>query len=158
MAITAKARARLQLRAETRLGPITTLGIVKAAAATVKGGGTSLLTSGLKNIGAQVNVDSEAQNRLQLTITSGRRLVRLCSLSAEARAENGHTQLRVGGLEWYRTNQPRVFYVIPAGPKSIAGMDPYKRFLEAVRQGVLQDDPAALVTVATPDAQPTAAR
>jgi hypothetical protein len=118
----------------------------------VKGGGASLLTSGLKNIGAQVNVDGEAQNRLQLTITSGKRLIRLCSLSAEARTENGHTHLRVGGLEWYRTNQPRLFYVIPAGPKSIAGMDPYKRFLEAVRQGVLEEDPSALVTVATPEA------
>ena len=37
-------------------------------------------------------------------------------------------------------------------------MDPYKRFLEAIRQGLLEEDPSALVTVATPDAQPTAAR
>jgi hypothetical protein len=61
VAITAKQRVRLQLRADTRMSPTAALGIVKSATAGVKGGGASLLTSGLVNIGAQVNVDGEAE-------------------------------------------------------------------------------------------------
>src|ERR1019366_7610250 len=111
MAITAKHRARLQLRADTRLDPTSALAIVKAATGTVKGGG------------AKVQINGEAASRLQLSITSGKRLIRLCTFSAEVVSEGGRTQLRVGGLETYRTNQAHFFYVIPAGPKAIAGMD-----------------------------------
>jgi hypothetical protein len=117
----------------------------------VKGGGASLLTSGIMNIGAQVHINGETASRLQLSITSGKRLIRLCTFSAEVVSEGGRTQLRVGGLETYRTNQAHFFYVIPAGPKAIAGMDPYKRFLDAIRQVVQQQDPSAQVSVDTPE-------
>ena len=96
-------------------------------------------------------MDSEGNNRLQLTITSGRRLID-SALSPQRRGPPTTTPSSARRLEWYRSNQLHMFYVIPTGPKSIAGMEPYKRFLEAIRQGLLEEDPSALVTVATPDA------
>jgi hypothetical protein len=149
--MSAKTRARLALQLTTSLDPDAALAAVKTAAAKVKGGGTSLLTSGLQNIGAQVNIEREKPGRLTLSITSGKRLVELCTFSAVATAKDGATSLRVGGLETYRTNQPRLLYLIPVGPKSIAGMAPYKRFLEEVTAALARADPTSTGSISSPD-------
>lgn len=82
--VSAQTRASLSLTGSTRLDPATVLATVKTAAAGVKGGGASLLTTGLQNLGAQVNVENERDSHLALSVTSGKRLVELCTFSAVA--------------------------------------------------------------------------
>jgi hypothetical protein len=151
-AITAKSRSQLRLEATTSLSPADALGLVRQAAGNVKGGGTSLLTSGLQNIGAQINIEREGTNALAMSITSGKRLIELCTFSARvngARAD-GKTVLQVGGLETYKTNQSKFLMIIPTGPKTIAGMAPYKRFLDAVAEALRAREPNAEITVDVP--------
>ncbi len=150
MAITAKSRAQVALRATTRLDAATALGLVKQATGSVKGGGKSLLTSGIANLGAGIHVEAEKPDHLALSITSGKRVVELCTFSASVSTLDGQTTIRVGGLERYKTSQPRVAGFIPSGPKSILGYDPYRRYLDAVKQEVLSKDPSAEVTIAEP--------
>ncbi|MGH2831428.1 MAG: hypothetical protein ACRDK2_01525 [Solirubrobacteraceae bacterium] len=147
MAITAKARAKTTLRATTKLEPSAVMDLIKQATGAVKGGGASLLTSGLQNLGAEVHIEQEGEAWLRLSITSGKRVVELCTFSASVVAENGQTKLRVGGLETYKTNQPRLFYVIPTGPKTIAGFSPYKRFLDHLATEVRAKDSKGSVVV-----------
>jgi hypothetical protein len=66
--------------------------------------------------------------------------------------QDGHgvTNLRVGGLESYRTSQPTYLF-IPVGPKSIAGFDPYKRLLNNIANALAKADPQATVSVQTPN-------
>lgn len=151
MSITAKSRSQLALLATTRLPPGDVLGFVRAAAGEVRGGGTSLLTTGLQNLGAQVHIERESDDALALSITSGKRLVELCTFSARVTTDqNGTTTLRVGGLERYRTTQATMFF-IPVGPKMIAGYDPYQRFLSHVAEALSARDPEAVVSVRGPD-------
>jgi hypothetical protein len=148
MAITAKSRAQVALQATTTLDAETTLGLVKQATGNVKGGGKSLLTSGIANLGAGIHVEAEKPDQLGLSITSGKRVVELCTFSATVNSSDGRTSLRVGGLEHYKTSQPRVAGFIPSGPKSILGYDPYRRYLDAVKRELLARDPSAEVTIA----------
>lgn len=151
MAITARNRAQLALRATTKLPTTDALDLVRAAAGEVRGGGASLLTSGVQNLGAQVHIEVESSHRLGLSITSGKRLVELCTFTAEAIEDGeGVTTLRVGGLETFRTTQPTYLF-IPVGPKSIAGYDPYKRFLNHIANALAKADPRATVSVTTPN-------
>jgi hypothetical protein len=120
----------------------------------VKGGGASLLTTGVQNLGAQAHVEQERPDGLALSITSGKRLVELCTFSASVEASNGYTSLRVGGLETYKTSQSRLFYLIPTGPKSIAGFSPYKRFLDSVAAELRVEDSAADISIGVPDGTP----
>lgn len=130
--MSAKSRARVRLEATTMMIPEHALHAVKIAAGRVKGGGASLLTTGLQNIGAQVNIEHESPGQIALSITSGRRILELCTFSAVASNGNGCTILRVGGLDTYKTTQSTFLGFIPVGPKAIAGYAPYKRFLEEV--------------------------
>lgn len=152
MAITAKARARTALVAKTTLEPQQALDVVKAAAGEVQGGGLSLLTSGLQNLGSAVHIENESPGMLDLSINSGKRLVELCTFSATAHSQDCRTELKVGGLETYKTNQPKLLYVIPLSPKSIAGVSPYKRFLEGVREALMAADPSAAASITDPGA------
>jgi hypothetical protein len=150
MAVTAKARSQTALHATTSLEPQAVLALVKQATGAVKGGGASLLTSGVQNLSAEAHVEQEAPDGLRLSITSGKRLVELCTFSATVQTDNGQTALRIGGLETYKTSQPRVIGFIPAGPKSIAGFSPYKRLLEHVAAELQANDSAATVAVGVP--------
>lgn len=151
MAISVKSRAQLALSATTSLPPSEVVKLVRAATREVRGGGTSLLTTGLQNLGAQVHIERESDSVLALSITSGKRLVELCTFAARVTTDHGgRTSLRVGGLESYRTTQSTVFFV-PVGPKMIAGYDPYQRFLDHVAETLSARDPNAVVTVRTPD-------
>lgn len=146
--MSASNRAKLHLEASLAVHPVAVLQNVRVAAQQVKGGGASLLTTGLQNIGAQVNVEREAHDRLVLSITSGKRLVELCTFSAVVRPDGQNTALCVGGLETYRTTQSTMLGFIPVGPKMIAGYAPYKRFLEAVAahlQGLSADATVRIV-------------
>lgn len=149
-AVTAQARSQLALSATTGLEPAAVLALVKRAAAAVKGGGASLLTTGVQNLGAEAHVEQELPNGLKLSITSGKRLVELCTFSAAVSANNGQTRLRVGGLESYKTSQPRLFYFIPIGPKSIAGFSPYKRFLAQVEAELRANDQQVTISTTGP--------
>jgi hypothetical protein len=152
MTITSKTRSKVALYATTSLDPAASLALVKQAAEQVKGGGKSLLTSGVANVGATIHVEGEDAESLALSITSGKRLVELCTFSAQATPSNGTTSLRVGGLDRYKTVQSRLFHLIPTGPKRILGYDPYRRFLDTVRAALAVADPSATVAVGTPSA------
>lgn len=143
-----KTRAGLTLTATTHLDVPASLHAVKAAAGRVKGGGTSLLTTGLQNLGAQIQVERETPSALTLSLTSGRRLVELCTFTAVAAQAGDVTTLRVGGLQTYRTTQSTVLGFIPVGPKMIAGMAPYKKFLAELDDELRRADPGADVTIA----------
>jgi hypothetical protein len=105
-----------------------------------------LLTSGIANVGAKVHVESEQPDRLSLSITSGKRIVELCTFSAQVSASGDGTRLRVGGLERYKTSQS----AFPPGPKAIMGYDLYRRFLDAVAEGLRASDGRAQITIAGP--------
>lgn len=153
MVASARSRAQLRLAATTLLSPSDALEVVRQAAGTVKGGGSSLLTSGLQNLGAQVNIERESSDRLALSITSGKRIFELCTFSARVGpGADGRTRLIVGGLETYKTNQTRLYMVIPLGPKQIAGYDPYKRFLNAVAAVLNGRDSSAQISIEMPSA------
>ena len=152
MAMTAMVRAGTALRATTTLEPAAVLALVRRATGAVKGGGASLLTSGVQNLGAQAHVEHERPDWLTLSITSGKRLVELCTFSASVDVRNGRTSLRVGGLETYKTSQSRLFYLIPTGPKSIAGFSPYKRFLDQVAAELRANDTGAEISIGIPTA------
>jgi hypothetical protein len=130
--MSAQARASLSLTGSTRLDAGTVLQTIKATAVTVRGGGASLLTTGLQNLGAQINVEREEDGTLALSVTSGKRLFELCTFSAVTRNDQTRTQITIGGLETYKTTQSTVLGFIPIGPKMIAGYAPYKAFLNAV--------------------------
>jgi hypothetical protein len=150
MAVTAQARAQTALQATTSLEPAAVIELVKQATGSVKGGGASLLTSGAMNLGAEAHVEQETPTGLKLSITSGKRLVELCTFSAAVTQQDGQTVLRLGGLESYKTSQPRAVGFIPAGPKSIGGFSPYKRLLDQVAAELRARDSAATVTVGVP--------
>lgn len=151
MAITAKSRSKTALKASTTLSPADALALVKAATGEAKGGGASLLTSGITNAGAQVHIEQEQPERLSMSITSGKRVVELCTFSAAVRQNGGKTELTVGGLETYKTKQETLLYFIPLGPKAIHGFSLYKRFLDQVAARLKAQDAEASVTVAVPE-------
>ena len=97
MPVTAKSRSQVALTATTLLDVASTLALVKEAASQVKGGGKSLLTSGVANLGAAVHVEAETATGLSMSITSGKRLVELCTFPVTTSASEGKTSLRVGG-------------------------------------------------------------
>lgn len=150
-AVTARGRSKLRLQVTTSLAPSAALDAVRAATGTGKGGGISLLTTGIVNLSAGVHVETESATRLGLSITSGKRLVELCTFSAEVTRSGVATSLRVGGLETYKTLQTKVYGLVPAGPKRIMGYDPYRRFLEEAAARVLDADPGAAVEFVIPD-------
>jgi hypothetical protein len=150
MAVTAKARARTALLAGTNLSLGDALDVVKAATNLAKGGGTSLMTSGVVNVGAQIHIEEEHPDRLELSITSGKRVVELCTFAAIAVQEEGWTSLTVGGLQSYKTSQSRLFGFIPMGPASITGFSLYKRFLNAVSTQLQTADPEASISIQDP--------
>jgi hypothetical protein len=127
------------------------LEVVKATATSIKGGGKSLLTTGVVNIGAQVNVVRESPTSVAFSLTSGKRLIELCTFSAEATTNGaGGTAVRLGGLETYKTQQRKALGFVPVGPKQILGMDPYKRFLNAAADALRAADPMAELIVQQP--------
>jgi hypothetical protein len=85
---------------------------------------------------------------MALSITSGKRLVKLCTFSAAAQNGPSGTEVKIGGLETYKTTQSTVLGFIPVGPKMIAGYAPYKAFLNAVATALRSADDAATVTIA----------
>lgn len=152
MGITAKARSTVRITGTTQLSPEQVLEIVREGASTTKGGGASLLTTGIWNIGAQIVVARADDSSLTMALTSGRNLVELCTFSARVNREaTGRTGVLVGGLETYKTQQQKLYYVIPVGPKQIPGMSPYKRFLDSVHRRILESDPTADVQIAQAD-------
>lgn len=146
--LTAKSRATLQLRATTVLDPEQVLRLVKEAAGKVTpaGIGRALLLSGLGAAKAKVEVTSEEPGRINMSVSAP--MGTLCSWPATTEAREGKTVLTVGPLGNYATSQSTMLGVVPAGPKSIPGMDTYKRFLDQVQQSLAAADPTASVTVA----------
>jgi hypothetical protein len=152
VAVTAKARARTALLASTHLKPDEVLDVVKSATGQVKGGGASLMTSGVTNAGAQVHTEQEHADRLALSITSGKRLLELCTFAAIASQNSEQTSLTVGGLETYKTSQSRFLGIIPIGPASIPGFSLYKRFLSEIETQLQAADPLASISIQDPTA------
>jgi hypothetical protein len=149
-AITAKSRARTALAATTTLNPAEALAAVKQATGQAKGGGASLLTSGVVNAGARVHIEKEFPDGLAMSITSGKRLVELCTFSALAEEKDGQTALQISGLETYKTSRSYLLGFIP-GPASVPGFSLYKRFLDQVATQLRSQDPQATVSIAVPE-------
>ncbi len=151
MGVTAKARAGTALTGTTAMPPAEVFNLLRSMAGSVKGGGASLLTTGITNLGAMVNVVRTTESTMVFSLTSGKRLVELCTFSATASVGlDGRTRLRIGGLETFKTQQSKFLFVIPAGPKQIYGMAPYKRFLAATAAEIQARDGSAAITVAQP--------
>ena len=149
MGVTAKSRSTVRITGTTQLPPAKVLDLVREGAGSTKGGGASLLTTGIWNIGAQIVVVGSNEDSLALALTSGKGLVELCTFGASASvAESGRTKVTVGGLETYKTQQQKLWYLIPIGPKMIPGMAPYKKFLTTVTQRIAESDPTSNVQIA----------
>lgn len=151
MAVTAKSRAKLQARISTTMDPVALKAALRRAADAETGGGVSLLTSGVQNLGARVHVERERDDGFDMSINSGKRIVELCTFSANLATAGGVTTATVGGLETYKTTQTKVLEFIPVSPKRIAGFSRYQRFLDSVRSEVLASDPAAQVQIVVPE-------
>jgi hypothetical protein len=147
MGITARSRATLSLQATTKLEADDVLAIVAEAAGDVKGGGASLLTTGVRNFGAEVQVASRHAERLELVVTSTRGLVSLMTLTARTTRAEGRTSLTIS-IGTYKTQQSKFLMLVPTGPKYIHGMAPYKQFLETVERMLTARDPQVVVTIA----------
>lgn len=147
MAGTVKARASLMLRGTTMLDPERTLQVLRASAGAMRGGRMPTVTTGIGDLGAQVHVVREAEGLLWMTMTSGRQLATLCTFCAHVWNDAGTTNIRVGGLDHYRTQQPRLFQLVPIGPATIKGMAAYRRLLEHLRAEITIEDPGARLTV-----------
>jgi hypothetical protein len=152
MGITVAQRASFMLEAESSLSTEALIQIVKDAAGEVKGGGKGLLSAGITALGATVSVGRETPNSVSLSINSTKKLSgdSLCTFTASVAALSGSStqRLTVGGLDKYNIKQDKLLYFIPVGPKLIPGMDPYKRFLEAIATKIKGADAKALVTQA----------
>lgn len=155
----APAKVRTRLEAHTRLAPNEALDVVREASAEVRGGGKGILTAGavagiggLANVGSAVHVEESDPDSLGLSITSGKRLVELCTFKASCKHSDGTTILRVGGLKTFKSTQPTALGFIPIGPKVVMGFDAYKRLLVAVETVLKQRDPNATVTIGVPTA------
>ncbi|MDR3165844.1 MAG: hypothetical protein LBU13_09745 [Synergistaceae bacterium] len=148
MGLTVKQRASLHLEGTTSIDRETVMNLLEATAGTVKGGGASLLTTGLWNIGAHINIVNRSEGGFEFALNSGKDLVELCTFGASVHSDDaGNTVLRVGGLDTYTTSQSKVYGFIPAGPKMIHGMDPYKRYLNAVLEEIKNRDPEAELVI-----------
>jgi hypothetical protein len=148
MGITAENRASLHLEGATSIDKATLMDLLEATASTVKGGGASLLTSGLYNIGAHINIAGRTEDSFEFAINSGKDLVELCTFGAKINTDDsGKTFIRVGGLDTYTTSQSKMLGFIPAGPKMIHGMDPYKRYLNAVLEELQGRDAEAQLVI-----------
>jgi len=126
------------------------LSIVKGAIGQVKGGGASLMTSGIANAGARAHVEEEHADRLALSINSGKRLLELCTFAAITAQNAGQTSLTVGGLETFKTSQSRLLGIIPIGPASIPGFSLYKRLLSEIQTQLQAADPLASTSIQDP--------
>jgi hypothetical protein len=153
----APAKIKTRLEARTQLSPDEALNVVREASGEVKGGGKGILTAGavagiggLANVGSAVHVEESGQDSLGLSITSGKRLVELCTFKASCEQADDGTVLRVGGLTTFKATQSTALGFIPIGPKVVMGFDAYKRLLTAVEGGLKQRDPAATVTIGIP--------
>ncbi len=157
MAIIAKTRAQLALHATTRLHQKKTLDLVRVAVGAVRGGGTSLLTSGLQNIGAQVHVERASDSALALSITSGKRLIELCTFSAHVtNGSDGMTLLRVGGLEILPHLTTEDVRVHPGRPEVDRGIRRVQAIPEPRRGRVVEGGSAGDRLVADPQLEAAA--
>lgn len=147
MGITAKQRATYRLTGTTTLAPSEIFRLTKDLGAEVKGGGKSLVTTGLWNLGAHVEVVSEASDSQQLEIRSLKKKYTVAKFRARANVSDGKTSITVGGLDWYQTHQQKLLLFIPIGPKMIEGMDPYHRFIDALGSAIRSQDPSAQITI-----------
>ncbi len=122
--------------------------LVRELCAAVRGGGASILTTGIADIGANLVVDGDGTS-FRVAIQSGGLLKGFprCRFPVVARTFANGTELEVGGLEQYRTHQMKVLHVVPVTPKRIEGFDPYRRFLDALAAELLARDPSASVRI-----------
>jgi hypothetical protein len=144
MKLTAKNRASLHLEGTTAVPKELVMDLLEVTASTVKGGGASLLTSGVLNIGAHINIVDSNDGGFEFAMNSGKDMVELCTFGAKISTNaDGKTVMRIGGLDTYKTVQSKMYGFIPAGPKMIHGMDPYKRYLNAILEELTSKDPEA---------------
>jgi len=147
-ALGSKHRAGIGLRAQTVLAPDDVADLVRELCVEVKGGGKSLLTTGVWNVGANLVVQGGGRSYM-VSIQSGGILKgnELCRFPVKVLERATGCELVIGGLAKYRTHQLKVFYVAPISPKRIEGFDPYRRFLDVVAAELLARDASAAATI-----------
>lgn len=147
-ALGSKHRAGIGLRAQTVLPADEVAALVRDLCVEVKGGGKSLLTTGVWNVGANLVVQGSGRS-FMVSIQSGGILKgnELCRFPVKVHERATGSEVVIGGLAKYRTHQLKVFYVAPISPKRIEGFDPYRRFLDVVAAELLARDATSAATI-----------
>ena len=140
MGISAEARAATALRGTTMLPPERVIALIREVAARF------VKTPGIP-VRFHFKIVGDTDQTLNFSLTTGKNEVERCTFSASATKDGPGTQVRVGGLETYRTASNKLYGLIPTGPKEIEGMVPYKRFLGELQQQVQTEDPKAVLTI-----------
>jgi hypothetical protein len=141
-----KEEAQVKLEATTSVEPARALLLVRRVADEIRAPAASF-SLGRFEVGAgqRVVVEAGDDSRLSLEITN-MKVARFCTFSAEVRAIDGVTTLRVGPLESFKTSQG-TFLFIPMGPKLLVGFPLYKQFLEAVADELRALDGASQIRI-----------
>jgi hypothetical protein len=151
MAVTAKARSMMTIRATTTLSPSDALEAVKQAAEKVVETGYGRANGKFVKSKVRVRVKDDHGDWLALYIGSEITKDPWTTFSAVAEPSEFGTALRVGGLEKYRTFQTKWFGLIPTGPATIYHFGLYKKFLREVGAQLAAQDSAAAVSIGSPE-------
>lgn len=116
----------------------------EAVAALAADAATAARTNvGLKTGWASVRIDDAAPGRLSLSVRGpGGHPVLLAFLLEAAPPRDGQTVLRTR-ITSYTTGQDTFFYLIPAGPKRMRGIQNYRKFIAEFGQRLRAGDPSA---------------
>ena len=114
--VSATGRARRALRRMRRWN-LTRLSMSSGRWRGTPGAGHEAADFGRRERRRTVHVASEQPDALELSIAGGKRIVELCTFSANASRENGNTLLRV------EASHSRMLGFIPGCPKFILGYD-----------------------------------
>ncbi len=155
-AITAGARARTALTADTALGAAEVLEIVKEVAEEVGTTGRGWHDGQFVKSEVRPRVIEEGAGRMRLGIGTGWEGWENAKATAvfstvTGTAADGRTTLRVGGLERYRIMQSKFLGLIPSGPAMIFHYGSYKRYLGEVKAELEARDATATVLIGVPE-------
>ena len=98
---------------------------------------------GLRTAWASVQVDEAKPGWLSMSVRGpGGYAVLLAFVLEAAPHRNGQTMLRTQ-ITSYRTRQETLFYLIPAGPKKMTGIQNYRKFIDEFGQRLRAADSSA---------------
>ncbi|MGE5287071.1 MAG: hypothetical protein ACM3ML_07695 [Micromonosporaceae bacterium] len=129
--------AGLAMEATTKLDDATVAALATDAATAAR------TNFGLRTAWASVRVDAAKPGRLSLSVRGpGGHTVMLAFVLEATPYRDGQTALRTR-IASYSTRQETLFYLIPAGPKKMNGLQNYRRFIDEFGQRLRAADPSA---------------